>query len=439
MSDYAKNFVYGVVTTAPSPATTGTTIKMSDADAAVFPDPATVGVGAYDVTVWPAGTKPLTANAEIVRITAKGASSGGETVFTITRQQQSTSARTVVVGDQIAMTITAKTVADIIAMGTASMVRGEVPGGAVNSSNTTFTTASRFQPGALRVYQNGIRLKGGTEDYTEGTQGFTMAVAPVTGDLLLVDYETNTTAFMQGSSSFVYDETPSGTVNSSNVTFTLANTPVAGTLVLFRDGQRLVPGGADYTLSTATITFVTAPTTGSVLRADYQLFASVAGNADTLDGFHANTTPTVGQIPVLDSNAKLPNSILAAEAWTVFTPTIANLTLGSGGSKTGAYFQIGKTILFRVRVVLGTSPSVGAMALTLPVTSIAYPELVKLGDVTVLDAGTAYYNCVMLSDGGLYALNAGATYLNHITFSSTVPMTWAVNDGFSIIGAYEAA
>lgn len=301
-NDYVKNFVYGLVSVAPSPATTGTSLSLSDADAAEFPDPATTGIGAYDVVVWPAGTKPLSSNAEIVRITAKASPSGGNTAFTITRIQQSTSARTIIVGDQMALNLTAKTITDIISMGTSSNARGEVPGGAVNSSNTAYTTAAAFQTGSLRVYHNGIRLKGGAVDFTEGTQGFTMVTAPITGDVLLVDYETNTSSFSTGSTSFVYEETPSGTVNGSNTSFTIANTPVSGTFILYRDGQRIAGGGADYTLSGTTVTFVTAPVTGSVLRCDYQLSLSVAGNADTLDGYHANATPTVGQVPVLDSN-----------------------------------------------------------------------------------------------------------------------------------------
>ena len=74
-------------------------------------------------------------------------------------------------------------------------------------------------------------------------------------------------------SNFVYSETPSGTINGSNVTFTLANTPTSGTVRLYENGQRLTQGAlpADYTISGNTITFNTglAPTSGSVLQSDY--------------------------------------------------------------------------------------------------------------------------------------------------------------------------
>lgn len=58
-------------------------------------------------------------------------------------------------------------------------------------------------------------------------------------------------------------ETPSGTINGSNVTFTLANTPIAGSEEVFVNGSLLDAGsGNDYTISGDTITFATAPIGG---------------------------------------------------------------------------------------------------------------------------------------------------------------------------------
>lgn len=72
------------------------------------------------------------------------------------------------------------------------------------------------------------------------------------------------------SANFVDDETPSGTVNGSNVTFTLANTPTAGTVKVFLNGLRQKVGaGNDYTISGAVITYLAAPLTGDVVTSDY--------------------------------------------------------------------------------------------------------------------------------------------------------------------------
>lgn len=72
--------------------------------------------------------------------------------------------------------------------------------------------------------------------------------------------------FLNGSD--YIQEAPSGAVNSSNVTFTLANTPVAGTLLVYLDGLYQIPT-THYSISGATITMVTAPATAQDIRAAY--------------------------------------------------------------------------------------------------------------------------------------------------------------------------
>jgi hypothetical protein len=71
---------------------------------------------------------------------------------------------------------------------------------------------------------------------------------------------------------FVDGETPAGTLDGVNVTFTLAQMPSPyASLKLYRNGIRLKLG-ADYTLAGATITFVPAatPQAGDLLLADYR-------------------------------------------------------------------------------------------------------------------------------------------------------------------------
>lgn len=74
----------------------------------------------------------------------------------------------------------------------------------------------------------------------------------------------------RGGANYVDSETPTGTVNGSNTDFTLANTPISGSLKVYVNGQRMKAGGEDYTLSGKTITFVTAPPTGSIILVDYR-------------------------------------------------------------------------------------------------------------------------------------------------------------------------
>lgn len=70
---------------------------------------------------------------------------------------------------------------------------------------------------------------------------------------------------------FIDDETPSGTVDGVNKTFTLANKPnPPASLKVYADGQRLNVT-EDYTLSSKTITFIEAPVSNTILKVDYKI------------------------------------------------------------------------------------------------------------------------------------------------------------------------
>jgi phage-related tail fiber protein len=70
---------------------------------------------------------------------------------------------------------------------------------------------------------------------------------------------------------WVDKETPSGSINGSNTTYTLANTPIAGSEHVYLNGILQDSGsGNDYTISGATITYLSAPATGSKLRVSYR-------------------------------------------------------------------------------------------------------------------------------------------------------------------------
>jgi hypothetical protein len=158
------------------------------------------------------------------------------------------------------------------------------------------------------VYLNGQRLNPGSgNDYVEVTQGFTMQYAPATGDILLVDYETTNTAFIQGSNSIVVQETPTGLVNGSNAAFTTQlGKYVANSLEVFLNGvqQTKTTDYAETTPGSGIFTFTTAPLTGDIVRISYQFSTGASGNADTVDGFHASTSPTAGNLLPLNARAQ---------------------------------------------------------------------------------------------------------------------------------------
>ena len=94
MLDPVANFADSTVATAPSPATSGTSVVL--ASAATFLDPATYGP--YNVTVFPQFEQPSSTNSEIWRVTAKSTNT-----LTITRVQEGSSARTVIIGDRVVL------------------------------------------------------------------------------------------------------------------------------------------------------------------------------------------------------------------------------------------------------------------------------------------------------------------------------------------------
>lgn len=145
------------------------------------------------------------------------------------------------------------------------IVDGEALVGTINGSNTVFTIRHTPVVGPA-VYRDGIRLLL-NDDYTFSGTTVTFATAPATQSLLTASYGWTPPTAPAGT--FTDGEIPAGLVNGSNVTFTLAQTPINSSLALYRDGVRLAPT-TDYTLALTTITFNTAPATLSILQADYQ-------------------------------------------------------------------------------------------------------------------------------------------------------------------------
>jgi hypothetical protein len=98
--DAHKNFALSAISNAPSPATTGLTMIV--VDASVFP------AVPFNATIWPATSGASVTNAEIVRVTGITGN-----VITVVRAQEGSTARAVLVGDQIAATLTVKAITDI--------------------------------------------------------------------------------------------------------------------------------------------------------------------------------------------------------------------------------------------------------------------------------------------------------------------------------------
>lgn len=137
----------------------------------------------------------------------------------------------------------------------------------------------------------------------------------------------------------------------------------------------------------------------------------------------------------------------ALVAWQSWVPAWTNLTIGNA-TVTANYSQIGKTVTCYLRVVLGSTSSVGTNPLfTLPVTAASgynsANNILAIGYAE--DAGVSGYNIVIginasTTLGALFTANASGTYLNMTSgVSSTTPFTFGTGDYFNATFSYQAA
>ncbi|MDQ0672929.1 hypothetical protein QFZ36_000490 [Pseudarthrobacter siccitolerans] len=165
------------------------------------------------------------------------------------------------------------------------------------------------------------------------------------------------------------------------------------------------------------------------------------------DGTVVTTTDTGSVSTAMLANLGVTNAKLAANAaWTSYTPTLTNITLGNG-TLTGKYQQIGKTVNFRVSLILGSTSAIsGDLIFSLPVTSAAYAGTSvaqPLGHATLLDAGIRAYQgeveWASTTTCAIKVLAADVTYLYTTTASAAIPFAWATGDEIEFSGTFEAA
>jgi len=132
--------------------------------------------------------------------------------------------------------------------------------------------------------------------------------------------------------------------------------------------------------------------------------------------------------------------------WAAWTPTLTNLTLGNG-TVTARYVQSGKTVDFYVKIVLGSTSSVGTEPrVTWPVTpantTAAQNALINY---VYEDSGLSrYYGASdpitnSTTEFRFCVQNASATYVYSTQITSSIPISWGTGDTFYAMGTYEAA
>jgi len=143
------------------------------------------------------------------------------------------------------------------------------------------------------------------------------------------------------------------------------------------------------------------------------------------------------------ADANVTAAKIAAEAWTSSAPTVGGTGWSLGnGTASGAYIKLGRTVVYRAKVVWGSTSAFGTGGLTLSIPfAAAGAEFVC--PVMYLDSGSANYLGYGFVDDSAsvvtcYAMTAGTAGRIAQT-DNAVPFTWANPDEVRFTLTYEAA
>ena len=161
-------------------------------------------------------------------------------------------------------------------------------------------------------------------------------------------------------------------------------------------------------------------------------------------------TPTEGMLTYQSSNDHLTvytgaDWIPFDTTWNTYTPTLNNVTLGSGYTLSAAYAVIGKTVIVQFYFALGaTSAITGDVNFSLPINQASSNRSASVGTCVITDSSpsTRYSGAVLLSGtpGNAFfrVINSAGTYATQVALSSSVPIAvWAVNDSISTTIIYQ--
>jgi hypothetical protein len=223
----------------------------------------------------------------------------------------------------------------------------------------------------------------------------------------------------------VSNEVPSGSINGTNTTFTLANTPILGSVSLYRNGVLQYAGaGNDYTISGSTITTTTAPGSGSILLATYTISAGSpftysytfsTGLTNTSGTITVNTSQNISTLSNLTTNGLIKTSggtgaLSIATSGVDFQAPITLTTTGTSGAAT----FVGNTL--NIPQYAGTTYSAG-IGLTLTTGTFSVNTSQNISTLSNLTS-----NGLIKTSGGTGAISiatSGTDYQAPITLTTT--------------------
>jgi hypothetical protein len=181
----------------------------------------------------------------------------------------------------------------------------------------------------------------------------------------------------------------------------------------------------------------------------YLMNQTVATFATTTARDAAIISPVEGQLAYINLNDIITyydgsawRNLVFSSAWVAYTPTLTNVTLGSGGTSAFYYQIIGKQVNVRGRILLGTGGSLGGIpTFSLPVNAVITGQFWGAG-VSLLDFGVQNYTGAVTLTTTVAQVNcvsASGAYAGFLSVNATRPFTWGAQDQMDFSFSYEAA